>query len=236
MQKTFKRMRTKICQLIVMLLMGTSSALLAQVPTQKELWKQYDSALQADIKAKQERDKRIEEERKQAAILISLDSIRNCLRQPYSVQSKEKSLKEVEILADNPDLKEAEKQVLNRLKGLIENYQVEANKFIAVFAGEITDSRYVILVKREADQFIPSQVKNVLEMLRGLYDKNGLTQLAFDADYEYLNDKLSWMKTEMENLMNTEETDGSKLYDQLVNIVKLESELSEEHKTYREFK
>ena len=235
MQKTFKRMRTKICQLIVMLLMGTSSALLAQVPTQKELWKQYDSALQADIQAKKERDKRIEEERKQTAILVSLDSIKNCLRKPYSVQSKERYLAEAEMLEVNPDLKEADRQKLERLKALIGNYQAEADRFIAVFGGEISDKKYAVLVKRRPEEFIPSQVQDVLEFLRELYVSNGLEQLSFDAGYEYLNRKYYWMKEEMERLMEAN-SDGPKMYGQLVEIIKIESELSEEHKTYRVFK
>ena len=139
------------------------------------------------------------------------------------------------MLEVNPDLKEADRQKLERLKILIENYQAEADRFIAVFGGKINDKKYAVLVKRRPEEFIPSQVQDVLEFLRKLYVSNGLEQLSFDVGYEYLNWKYYRMKEEMERLMEAD-SDASKMYEQLVEIVKIESELSEEHKTYRVFK
>ena len=121
--------------LIVVILGLQSYVIAAQVPTKEELWHRYDSALSADI-----------EEWKQAVILSSLDSIRNCLRMPYSSQRVGFYLNEVDTLYMNPDLQEPEREILDTLRLLIENYQEETAKFIDIFSGQIIDSTTITLL------------------------------------------------------------------------------------------
>lgn len=202
-----------------------SYVIAAQVPTKEELWHRYDSALSADI-----------EEWKQAVILSSLDSIRNCLRMPYSSQRVGFYLNEVDTLYMNPDLQEPEREILDTLRLLIENYQEETAKFIDIFSGQIIDStRFSALVGRE--RHTPGQVKQIMEILNeDIYLENGLDTLKFDEAYEYLNANLSCMKNDIDSLLQSDSDQGSELYKQLMNIVKIESELSDEHKTYRKLK
>lgn len=214
--------------LIVVILGLQSYVIAAQVPTKEELWHRYDSALSADI-----------EEWKQAVILSSLDSIRNCLRRPYSSQQVRSYLNEVDTLYMNPDLQEPEREILDTLRLLIENYQEETAKFIDIFSGQIIDStRFSELVKRARQRhIIPEQVKQIMRILnKDIYLENGLDTLKFDEAYEYLNANLSCMKNGIDSLLQSDSDQGSELYEQLMDIVKIESRLSDEHTTSRELK
>lgn len=219
---------------IIVLFLGLQSfAVTAQVPTKEELWHRYDSALSADIR-----------DWKQAVILSSLDSVRNCLKKSYSSQRTEFYLGEIDSLVANPDLKESELKTLDTLRSLIENYQEETQRFIEIFKGIISDDKYQALVKQieqPKSKPIPDQVQDIMSFLKGLYVENGLDTLVFDEDYKYLNSMLANMKDNIETIElrrsnDGAELDGAALYGLLIDILKVEGELSEEHKTYRELK
>lgn len=228
-------MKTKTYLFIAILLAGVAIQAAAQVPTAKELWQRYDVALQADIKVYQQALAQAEEARKQAEIHAALDSIRTCLRKPYSADLCKQALDSVQTLAANPDLKAAERKTLEEVKRLIENYPSEASRFVAVFAGEITDSKFVSLTQMQVENLIPSQVRDILEFLIARYDQNGLATLTFDAGYEYFNQRLSGMRESITNLLQKDD-DARGMYEQLTEILRIESELSEEHLTYRQLK
>ena len=141
----------------------------------------------------------------------------------------------MQTLAANPDLKAAERKTLEEVKRLIENYPSEASRFVAVFAGEITDSKFVSLTQMQVENLIPSQVRDILEFLIARYDQNGLATLTFDAGYEYFNQRLSGMRESITNLLQKDD-DARGMYEQLTEILRIESELSEEHLTYRQLK
>lgn len=228
-------MKTKTFLFISILLVGVAIQAAAQVPTAKEMWQRYDAALQADIKAYQQAVAQAEEARKQAEIHAALDSIRACMRKPYSANLCSQALDSVQTFAANPYLKAAERKTLEEVKRLIENYPSEAKRFIDVFAGEITDNKFVSLTQMQVENLIPSQVRDILEFLIARYDQNGLASLTFDAGYEYLNQKLSEMRESITNLLQKDD-DARGMYEQLTEILKIECELSEEHLTYRQLK
>ncbi|WP_277122201.1 hypothetical protein [Bacteroides ndongoniae] len=209
--------------------------LLAQVPTKEELWEQYGKALNDDIQLKKKNDSIAEEKRKQESIERDLEAIKKYLEHPYSCQNNEACLEQIIALSVNPDLKEGHKIELNQLKSLVERYENEANRFIQIFLGEIKDSRFEPLSQMDVNSLIPNQIVTMTIILEDKYKENGLDSLDFPKEYVYLNEKLTSLREGIAQLKQMD-SDAAQMYELLKNIVRIEGELSEEHKNNRQLK
>lgn len=204
-----------------------------QKSMQEQLWEGFLNSLQQDILEKQKKDKKIKEDRENEQFQNAIEELKTVLAKPYSKRSVQSVKNKIALLRTNVRQTTEKKEILSKYSQLISNYENQVRRFLALFNGEITNPDYE-RYRKEMVTLIPPQMQTLGRIIKAHYDKNGLDSLSFPSDYIYLNAKLTELRNGFKDLDKI--SDREKLSVKLNALVKIESEISEEHKTYHELK
>ena len=211
-----------------MLFIG-SSVSFAQLPSVDDLWGNYVVALKADVAHNKKMKQRAEAEKQQQAINASIEEIKDCLSRPFEEQRVSMALGQISKLLQDPNLTDEKKAVVNKLDLLLNGYSAQAEHFCEVFVDSINDEHFDIWLKNP----IPSNIIKMAGAFKKEYENRGLNKLYFEIDYVYLNEKLKMLKSSITALTSGKSNGTQKeLYEMLQSVLKIESEISENHKTY----
>lgn len=217
--------------LLICICLTSSVTMIAQALVPDSLWQNYVQALQADLVHKQEMDKQEAAAKKQAQIKSAIFGLSKCLQVAYAEANCKKTLADLEGLRKDTVLTTQQIEEINYLEKLILDYKSQVSLFCQIFTGEITDNRFKTLKSKPKEELTPGQIKIMANILNESYNKNGLELLSFDLHYVYLNQKLNSLRDSLSRLQN-DKVNPNEMYDLLVASMKIESELSAEHKTY----
>lgn len=208
----------------------------AQKSLQEQLWEGFRNSLKQDVEKKQEKDKRIKSEKETKLFQNGIEELKAVLAQPYSRRNVQSAKNRIAQLKTTVQQTTERKQILSKYSQLITGYENQARRFLSLFNGEINDPDYERYRKKMAT-LIPTQMQTLGHIIKAHYDKNGLDKLSFPEDYVYLNAKLTELRNGFKDLDKPDKnSDKGKLLAKLDAIVKIESEISEEHKTYHALK
>lgn len=221
--------------LVLSLLIFCLSPILGQAQTsmQEQLWEGFRNSLKQDVEKKQEKDKRIKSEKETELFQNGIDELKAVLANPYSKINVQSAKNRIAQLRTTVQQTTERKEVLSKYSQLITGYENQARRFLSLFNGEIDNSDYE-RYRKEIATLIPPQMRTLGRIIKAHYDKNGLDNLNFPEDYVYLNAKLAELRNGFKDLDKI--SDKGKLSAKLDAIVKIESEISEEHKTYHALK
>lgn len=217
--------------LLICICLTSSATMTAQDFNPDSLWHDYVQALQADLVHKQKQDKQEAAAKKQAQIKSNIFGLSKCLQVPYTEANCKKTLADLEVLRKDTTLTTLQIEEIDYLEKLILDYKNQASLFCKIFAGEINDNRFKTLKSKSKEELTPGQIKIMTNKLNESYNENGLELLSFDLHYVYLNQKLHTLRESLYKLQN-DKVNPNEMYDLLVASMKIESELSTEHKTY----
>lgn len=204
-----------------------------QKSMQEQLWEGFQHSLQQDILEKEKKEKKIQEDRENEQFQKGTEELKSVFANPYAKGIVQSAKNKIEQLRKNVPQTKERKEILSKYSQLISGYESEARKFLALFEGEITNPDYE-RYRKEISTLIPPQMQTLGRIIKAHYDQNGLDALAFPEEYVYLNAKLVELRSGFKNLDKI--SDRGKLAARLDAIVKIESEISEEHKTYHALK
>lgn len=206
--------------------------------TQEQLWVGFKQALSQDLMIKHEQERRLKEQKEDELFQKGLDEIKECLNQMHSPKNVRNAKYKISEMKTNMKLTREKDDMLNLFDTLISNYNQQASRFYSIFNGEITEQDYDLFRQMEPSELIPSWIKTLGGILKKHYYDNGLGELSFSDEYVYLNKKVIELKTKFNELESMPSNNRYKMemYGLLESIIKIESEISEEHKTYHSLK
>ena len=221
--------------LVLSLLIFCLSPILGQAQTsmQEQLWEGFRNSLKQDVEKKQEKDKRIKSEKETELFQNGIDELKAVLANPYSKINVQSAKNRIAQLRTTVQQTTERKEILSKYSQLITGYENQVRRFLSLFNGEINNPDYE-RYRKEIATLIPPQMRTLGRIIKAHYDKNGLDNLNFPEDYVYLNAKLAELRNGFKDLDKI--SDKGKLSAKLDAIVKIESEISEEHKTYHALK
>lgn len=205
----------------------------AQKSMQEQLWEGFRNSLKQDVEKKQEKDKRIKSEKESGLFQNGVEELNAVLANPYSKRNVQSAKNRIAQLRATVQQTTERKEILSKYSQLITGYENQARRFLSLFNGEIINPDYE-RYRKEMETLIPPQMQTLGRIIKAHYDKNGLDNLSFPEDYVYLNAKLTELRNGFKDLDKI--SDKGKLSAKLDAIVKIESEISEEHKTYHALK
>lgn len=221
--------------IVILLLLFCLSPAWGQVQKslQEQLWEGFQKSLRQDVEQKQEKDKIIKVKKETELFQNGIEELKAVLANPYSKKSIQTAGSKITLLKRNVQQTPERTKLLSKYSQLISDYENQVMKFLSIFVGEITDSTY-IRYRSQIETLTPPKMQTLGGYIKAHYEKNGLDRLSIPEDYVYLNTKLSELINGLKDLDGI--SDREKLYTKLDAIVKIESEISEEHKTYHALK
>ena len=204
-----------------------------QQSMQEQLWEGFRNSLKQDVESKMEKDKRIKSEKETEIFQNGIEELKTVLANRHSKRSIQSAKNIIAQLRANVQQTPDRKEILSKYGQLISDYEDHVKSFLSIFNGEITDSTF-IRYRLHFATLTPPKMQTLGGYRKAHYEKNGLGRLTFPEDYVYLNKKLSELKNDFKDLDKI--SDREKLSARLDAIVKIESEISDEHKTYHTLK
>ena len=204
-----------------------------QQSLQEQLWEGFRNSLKQDVENKMEKDKRIKSEKETELFQNGIEELKIVLANPHSKRSVQSAKSKIAQLRTSIQQTPDRKEILSKYNQLISDYENQVRRFLSIFNGEITDSTF-IRYRSQIGTLTPPKMQTLSGYLKAHYEKNGHDRLTFPEDYVYLNKKLSELKNDFKDLDKI--SDRGKLSARLDAIVKIESEISDEHKTYHTLK
>lgn len=221
--------------LVLLLLVFCLSPIWGQTQNsmQEQLWEGFRNSLKKDVEKKQEQIKRIKSEKETEIFQNGIEELKAVLANPYSKRNVQSAKNRIAQLRTTVQQTTERKEILSKYSKLIDSYENQARRFLSLFNGEINNPDYE-RYRKEMATLIPPQMQTLGRIIKAHYDKNGLDNLSFPEGYVYLNAKLAELKNGFKDLDKI--SDKGKLSAKLDAIVKIESVISEEHKTYHALK
>lgn len=204
-----------------------------QQSMQEQLWEGFRNSLKQDVESKMEKDKRIKSEKETEIFQNGIEELKTVLANPHSNRSIQSAKNKIAQLRANVQQTPDRKVILSKYSQLISDYENQVKRFLSIFNGEITDSTF-IRYRSQIETLTPPKMQTLGGYIKAHFEKNGLDRLTFPEDYVYLNKKLSELKNDFRDLDKI--SDKGKIFARLDAIVKVESEISDEHKTYHTLK
>lgn len=166
-----------------------------------------------------------------------LHDITLCLETPYSKKSVESTLIKIEELNDDKNLTTADKKELDELTVCVKGYQKKCLELVNMLQCDINEKdSSLVFTYLKRDKLDQTQIKSLLGKLRPYYVQQGKDSIRFDVRYVFLNRKLQDFKRILGELQNvplvTSDEQKKELRAKLETMLRIESEITEEHKTY----
>lgn len=206
----------------------------AQVPSKYEFWTEYVVALKADSVHDVSVREKAAALKRQQEIDRTMGEIANCLHRPYAASRVEEALGKIDNLRKDSALTDTHKEKLDKLTVLVQEYEKKANEFCDIFVSSIEDERFYVLAGQS--KLTPGQVSTMANILETAYIKRGLDKLDFAPGYVWLNGKLHFLREAFKELKDKNQNNVETMYDKLTQAVKVESEISESHQSYFQWK
>lgn len=166
-----------------------------------------------------------------------LHDIALCLEYPYSEKNIKAALVKIEGLNNDKNLTIADKKELDELTVCVKGYQRKCLELVNVLQCNIDEKdSSLVFTYLERDKLDQTQMNSLLGKLRPYYVQQGKDSIRFDVRYVFLNRKLQDFKQILEELQNvplvTSDEQKKELRAKLETMLRIESEITEEHKTY----
>lgn len=190
------------------------------------LWEGFHKALQEDLaKNKQDKEEKLFQE--------GIEALKTCLSTPHSRQNVQEAKEIIQSLRNGMPLTREKQDQLAGYSHLITEYGKYAERFYKIFNGKITHPDYD-RYRNSIETLTPPKLQTLGNILKTYYESNGLESLSFPEEYTYLNQKLAELREGFKELEVI--NDREQLYQKLESLIQIESEISEDHKTYRTLK
>lgn len=199
----------------------------------KQLWAGLKEAISNDVKVKGQKENQLKERCDSEAFQNAVQEVAGILGQKYSKNNVDNAIAKIEAIRQRVPMTEERKNLLAKYRVLISEYENNSKAFISVFQGEISNEDFSRYCERINELKYP-KLQTMGKILKDHYSANGLDKVSFKEEYVYLNRKLKELRDALQKTGET--TDRNKLQSMLESIVKIESEISEEHETYRTLK
>lgn len=166
-----------------------------------------------------------------------LHDIAQCLETSYSIKSVEATLTKIEGLNNDGNLTTADKKELDELAVCVKEYQKKCLELVSMLRCNINEKdSSLVFTYLKRDKLDQTQINSLLGKLRPYYVRQGKDSILFDGRYVFLNRKLQDFNRILEELQNvplvTSDEQKKELRVKLETMLRIESEITEEHKTY----
>lgn len=166
-----------------------------------------------------------------------LHEIALCLEYPYSEKNIKATLAKIEGLNNDKNLTITDKKELNELAVCVKEYRNKCLTLVNMLQCNINEKdSNLVFTYLKRDKLDQTQINSLLGKLRPYYVQQGKDSILFDVRYVFLNRKLQDFKRILEELQNVplviNDEQKKELRAKLETMLRIESEITEEHKTY----